>query len=366
MNNSTIVISGTRGIPNILGGIETHCEELYPRIKKISTFNIILIRRSSYITQSNKLDKYKKIILMDIYTPKKKSFEAIIHTFLSIFYAKKIKANLIHIHGIGPGLLVPFAKLLGLKVVITNHGPDYDRQKWGKLAKFILKLGEKLSYKFADEVIVISEVIRKNLYLSYGKRKINLIYNGVNIPNKTNSTDFLKTIGVNKKYIFTLGRFVEEKGFHDLINAYNKLDNENIMLVIAGDADHETVYSKKLKNIANDSNVVLTGFIKGEKLNQLFSNTSLFVLPSYHEGLPIALLEAMSYNINILVSDIPANKEVQLHDDDYFRVGNVDALTNSLKNKLKSQKMTSYIDIVKEKYNWDDIAYQTKKIYDSI
>ena len=160
MDKYTLVVTGTRGIPNILGGIETHCEELYPRIKKISNSKLILIRRSSYISQSNKLDEYKKIILKDIYTPKKKSFEAIIHTFLSIIYAKKVKADLIHIHGIGPGLLVPFAKLIGLKVVVTNHGPDYDRQKWGIIAKFILKLGEKFSYKYSNKVIVISNVIK--------------------------------------------------------------------------------------------------------------------------------------------------------------------------------------------------------------
>ena len=163
MSKLTLVVTGTRGVPNILGGIETHCEELYPRIKKIANFEILIIRRSSYIQSDNKIKQYKDIILKDIYTPKRKSFEAIIHTFLSVIYARYIKADIIHIHGIGPGLLVPFARLLGLKVVVTNHGPDYDRQKWGCMAKHILKLGEKLSYKFSNKMIVISEVIKNNL-----------------------------------------------------------------------------------------------------------------------------------------------------------------------------------------------------------
>ncbi len=367
MDKYTVVISGTRGIPNILGGIETHCEELYPRIKQISNLNIILIRRSSYISDKNKINNFKNIFLKDIYTPKKKSFEAIIHTFLSILYAKSVKADIIHIHGIGPGLLVPFARILGIKVVVTNHGPDYDRQKWGKLAKFILKMGERLSYKYANKVIVISNVIKNNLYNLYGKKDVSLIYNGVNVPNLSIKNDYLKTINLEKnKYIFALGRFVEEKGFHDLINAYKKIDNKDIKLVIAGDADHETNYSKKLKELALNNKVILTGFIKGEKLNQLFSHARLFVLPSYHEGLPIALLEAMSYNANVLVSNIPANLEVNLPKDNYFNIGNIDSLIKSINKKLFKKEASSYDEIIKNKYNWDKIAYETYELYKGI
>ncbi len=356
-----VVVLGTRGIPNIQGGVETHCEELYPRIVK-EGIDITLITRSSYI-QDLSQEEYKGVKLKHIYTPKKKSLEAIIHTFIGVLYAKKLKPDILHIHAIGPSLMVPFAKILGLKVVVTNHGPDYNRQKWGKMAKLALKTGEKLGTKYADKIIVISEVIQNILKAKYGRKDSILIYNGVNLPIKSIKIDYLRSLGLEKeKYIIGVGRFVEEKGFHDLIKAYNKI-NTDIKLVLVGDADHETEYSKHLKRLAEKNGIILTGFIKGEQLNQIFSNAKLFVMPSYHEGLPIALLEAMSYNLDILISDIPANKEIGLDEKDYFAVGNIENLMSKLSKKLLNNSNKDFINLLKQKYNWDLIAKEVIKIY---
>ena len=151
-----IVVTGTRGIPNIMGGVETHCEELFPRIAARG-YDVTVIRRKSYVHDT--LHEWTGVKLVDVETPKKKSFEAIIHTFRAINKAKKLGTDVLHIHAIGPALLVPYAKLLGMKVVFTHHGPDYDRDKWGFAAKTMLKLGESMGCKFADHVIVISDVI---------------------------------------------------------------------------------------------------------------------------------------------------------------------------------------------------------------
>ncbi len=356
-----IVVVGTRGIPNILGGVETHCEELYPRLARLG-YDITLIRRSCYVSPDNKLDNYMGVKIKDIYAPKMKSIEAILHTFLSILYAKKVKADILHVHAIGPSLLVPFAKLLGLKVVITHHGPDYDRQKWGRMAKLILRLGEKMGAKFSDEVIVISKVIEDSLRI-YGRgNHLHLIYNGVNRPHKTLSKDYITSLGLlDKKYIVSLGRFVEEKGFDYLINAFERAGFSEYKLVIAGDADHETSYSKHLKEEARERGVILTGFIKGEKLNELMSHAALFVLPSFHEGLPIALLEAISYRLDVLVSDIPANKQVVLPQDSFFHVGEVDELTSKLRYKLSEGVHEVRYNLAP--YNWDKISSQVADVY---
>ena len=156
-----IVVTGTRGIPNIMGGVETHCEELFPLISNMG-YDTTIIRRSNYV--KDELPEWKGVKLVNVQSPKKKSFEAIIHTFRAINRAKKLGADILHIHAIGPAMLFPYAKLRGLKVVFTHHGPDYDRDKWGLLAKTMLKFGEMMGCKFADHVIVISEVI-KNLIL---------------------------------------------------------------------------------------------------------------------------------------------------------------------------------------------------------
>jgi len=359
-----IVVLGTRGIPNIQGGVETHCQELYPRLVKLGC-DVTVITRKPYIQKSS-LKEYQGVKLKHIFTPKTKSLEAIIHTFLGVLYARLKGPDILHIHAIGPSLMTPFARLLGLKVVVTNHGPDYDRQKWGKFAKKMLMLGEKLGTKYANKVIVISNVINNILKTKYQKEDCIPIYNGVNIPTKSISTKYIESLGLEKgKYIIAVGRFVEEKGFHDLIDAYKNIDTD-IKLVLVGDADHESLYSIDLKKRAKENDIVLTGFIRNERLNQIFSHAKLFVMPSYHEGLPIALLEAMSYNLDVLVSDIPANLEVKLEEDDYFIVGDVKNLKIKLIKKMKKNTKRNFIEIIKNKYNWDNIAKQTFRVYKNI
>lgn len=365
-----IVVIGTRGIPNIMGGVETHCEQLYPRIAAMG-HDVTVIRRSSYVTESNRIDNYKGVKLVDVYAPRKKSIEAITHTFLAIIKAKQLHPDVLHVHAIGPSIMVPFARLLGMKVVMTNHGPDYDRDKWGRLAKFVLKTGERLGSKFSNRVIVISKTIADIVATKYGRKDTDLIYNGVEMPIKSQNTDYIQSLNLEPhKYIVTLGRFVKEKGFHDLINAYSRLNNNyGYKLVVAGDADHEDEYSRSLKQLAhNTDGVVLTGFIRGEKLNQIMTNAALFVLPSYHEGLPIALLEALSYSLDVIVSDIPANKLSCLCSSDFFKVGNIENLTNALRTKM--QLLTSTAQVGRNydlsMYNWDYIAKQVADLYNQI
>jgi len=293
-----------------------------------------------------------------------KSLEAITHTLISVIYAWLKRYKLIHIHAIGPALLVPLARLLGLKVVVTHHGPDYNRQKWGKFSKTMLKLGERLASKYANKIIVISKVIKKNIERKFQRLDSYLIYNGVTIPEKSKKKNYIKSLGLTEKaYILAVGRFVPEKGFHDLIAAYAKLNNKNIKLVLVGDADHETPYSINLKLQAQKHDCILTGFIKGEKLNQIYSYPRLFVLPSYHEGLPIVLLEALSYGLDILASNIDPNKELGLNESSYFEVGNVENLARKLKEKLQFNTRVSYKELLKKRYNWKNIAKDTYKVY---
>jgi glycosyltransferase involved in cell wall biosynthesis len=360
-----IFVTGTRGIPNIPGGVERHCQELYTRISAKGNEVSVAIR-SPYIHSD--VTEWENIKLVKSYAPKRKSLEAILHTFVSLLKARTFNPDVVHIHAIGPSLLTPVARLLGYRVVITNHGPEYDRQKWGKVAKSVLRLGEKVGGIFANEVIVISTIIQE-IVRERCHREANLIFNGVNFPKKSEETRFLEENGIDPgKYVLAVARFVPEKGLHDLIEAYKKVKSD-FKLVIAGDADHETSYSTNLKNSAmRDPRIILTGYITGEALNQVYSHASLFVLPSYHEGLPIALLEAMSYGLPVLVSDIPANKEVPLLEKRYFRCGDVENLRKKMEGLLETntaeEERQSIHKQIQKNYNWDTIAEQTIRVYE--
>lgn len=364
-----VVVTGTRGIPNVMGGVETHCEELCPRLAAAG-IDVTVIRRRNYIKENLPLTEWKGVKLVDIDAPKSKKFEAIIHTFRAINMAKRLGADILHIHTIGPNLLAPYARLLGLKVVMTHHGPDYDRDKWGRTAKIMLKLGEWLGCKFANHVIVISDVIKQLIKQKHRRVKnVTLIYNGVSEPEVCTYPEYFKELGIEEgKYVLGMCRFVPEKNLHHLIEAFCKLKENgqysNYKLVLAGDTDFEDNYSRGLKVIAKENGVVLTGFIKGKKLHSLLTHSACYVLPSSHEGLPIALLEAMSYGIPVVASDIPANMEVNLPSRCYFPCGNTDMLCQRLKDVL----CTTQSDIKYEmsKYDWNHIAKQVTEVYQEV
>jgi len=354
-----IVVTGTRGIPNIMGGVETHCEQLYPRIVRLGQ-DVTVIRRKSYVTPDNVADAYEGVKLVDLYCPRKKAIEAAVHTFLAVLKARRMGADIIHIHAIGPGLMVPLARLLGLKVVVTNHGPDYDRDKWGGVAKWALKMGERLATKYANEVIVISQVIKDLLKEKYGRTDTHLIYNGVPAPTHAHLPAYFAELGIEEgNYLLCCCRFVPEKNLHHVLDALAEVDLKGCRVVWAGDDD--SAYATALKERAAAMGVVLTGFVRGERLHSLLTNARGYILPSSHEGLPIALLEAMSYELPVIVSDIPANKEVGLAEECYFPVGDVSALARRMQAVVDAPSQRVTYDL--SPYDWDHIARQTNEIY---
>ena len=253
-----------------------------------------------------------------------------------------------------------------MKVVFTHHGPDYDRDKWGFAAKTILKLGERMGCMFADDVIVISNVIKDIIKKKYNRTKrVHLIYNGVPQPDYCDYPEYFKELGIEKgKYILGMCRFVPEKNLHHLVEAFNRINHGDVKLVLAGDTDFEDEYSLGLKKQAREVGVVLTGFIKGQKLHSLLTNARCYCLPSSHEGLPIALLEAMSYDLPVVVSDIPANKEVGLNKECYFSCGNISELAERLQKLVDEDYHKEKYDMAQ--YDWDKIAQQVMEVYKSL
>lgn len=364
-----IGVIGTRGIPDIQGGIETHCQELYTRLAEIEGNHITIYRRKPYLDMEKKNARLKNIRFIDISVPQSKSLETFLHSMFSSVHALFQKYDIVHYHNTGPGFFIPIVKLSRAKVVFTYHNVSYTQKKWNKFAKQFLTISEKISLTWSDYIIFISDVIRSEMKERYKipANRSKIIFNGVKLPERASESAYLKELGLEKNgYILSVGRFMEEKGFDYLIKAFTASGIKNIKLVLAGDTDYPTEYSMKLKKLAVDNGVVLTGFVKGEKLEQLFSFARLFIISSYSEGLPIALLEAMSYDLDVLASDIPANSEISLDKNDYFRTGDENALTSAILRKLSIANQRSFRPLLAEKYNWDRITEETNEIYQTL
>ena len=360
-----IAVLGTRGFPGVQGGVEKHCENLYIRLAEYGC-DITVFTRRPYVNPD--LHTFKDLTLVSIDCPKSKFFEAIIHTFKGVLKAKQIKPDILHLHAIGPSLFAPLAKLLGMKVVVTNHGPDYERKKWSFFAKKFLILCEWTGIVFADEIIAISNNIADDINRRFN-REATVIPNGVEVPVLIDTQETLKKYDLLKKrYILAVGRFVQEKGFDYLINAFNPGEFEGWKLVIVGSADHEDKYSLELKSKASENtSVILTGFLTGKPLQELYTHAGLFVLPSYYEGLPIVLLEAMSYGLSCIVSDIPSNRNVEMNLNRFFKPGDITSLKVKIKEFINKpwteEDRRNQIKMIMEKYSWSKIANETREIY---
>ena len=360
-----IVVTGTRGIPSIEGGVERHCEELYPFIVN-EQCEVIVTRRSSYA--KNDLIEYKGVKIKNIWTPRNKYVEAILHTFFSVIYARCVHADLIHIHAIGPALCAPFARLLGMRVVVTHHGADYEREKWGVFAKKMLRLGEKYAIRYSNKLIAISNSI---LYSVKNKapnqNNFVLIPNGITSFSKDTNVGYLAKLGLDgKPFLLAVGRLVEEKKFSKLIEVFRMIDNPDLHLIIAGTSTGKQGYFHQLKMLAEgDERIHLVGHVNYKELAELYKYTRLFILPSSHEGLPIALLEAMSFGCPVLVSDIEAHLEMELPEGNYFKCDDEDSLRDGIERNLCSD-LSVRIQYDLSKYDWRSIARATKDVYESL
>ena len=289
MNNRPlrVMMLGLRGFPNIQGGVETHTEHLCPLLVVLGC-DVTVLTRSLY-KPAAACSPWKGVKFVSLWTPKSKGLEAIVHSFLGVIYAAVKRPDILHIQAIGPALMTPLARLLGLRVIVTHHGPDYDRQKWGAFARLVLQLGERWGMRYSNGRIVISKVIADLVLTKHGVTA-EQIPNGVDLPLFPNSIEALNKFKlIPGHYVLLVSRMVPEKRHLDLIAAFKLANVPNWKLVLVGDADHPDAYQREVIEKAIEAGAVMTGIQQGLALQELYAHAGLFVLPSSHEGLPIVL-----------------------------------------------------------------------------
>lgn len=367
-----IAMIGQKRIPSREGGVEVVVTELSTRLSA-KGYTVEAYNRSGYHVSGKEFDDgrgklYKGIRIITVPTFKNGKLNAIVYTMLATLRALFGRYDVIHYHAEGPCIMLWLPKLLGIRVVATIHGLDWQRAKWGNFASYILKSGEKMAAKYADEVIVLSRNVQEYFKETY-HRDTHYITNGVNRPEYREVKEIEKKYGLKKdEYILFVARLVPEKGLHYLIEAFRKLDTDK-KLVIAGGSSHSFEYMEKVQKMAaKDERIIMTDFVQGRVLEELYSNAYVFVLPSDIEGMAISLLEAMSYGNCCLVSDIEENVEVVKDKAVTFQKGSVPDLKKQLKKLLEQPEMVAQYkaesqEFICSKYNWDSVLEQTLALY---
>lgn len=355
------------------GGVEIVVKELCTRMAR-DGYKVTCYNRSGHHISGSEYDdnnEYKEIKVKYVPTIKRKGLAAVSSSFFAALFSAFGKYDVVHIHAEGPAFFSWLPKMFGKKVVVTIHGIDWKRAKWesGFASKFI-KQGEKNAVRYADEIIVLSKDVQ-NYFSNTYNRATRYIPNGVNRPDISNADIITKEYGLNKdSYILFLGRLVPEKGIHYLIEAYKHINTDK-KLVIAGAVSDTDKYGQELKKLAgDDKRIIFTGFVQGKLLDELYSNAYIYVLPSELEGMPLSLLEAMSYGNCCLVSDIPECIEVVEDKALVFKSTDIKDLEMKLQaacedvEKVKNLKKQA-ADFICGKYDWDVVARLTEDLYRS-
>jgi len=356
-----VAFIGGRGVVSKYSGIETYYEEVGARLAGMGHQVTAYCR--TYFTPPGERHKGMQVIRLP--TIRSKHLETLVHTFLSTLHVLTQPCDVVHYHALGPALFSFIPRLAGKKTVVTVQGLDWQRQKWGRIASAVLRLGERAAVRLPTRTMVVSQVLQDYYSKGYG---VNASYvpNGGVLRNRCVPDKILQWGLEPGEYILFLGRFSPEKGCHLLIEAYERL-NTDVKLVMAGGSSYCDDYSRQLRSHASDR-VKILDWVSGEALDELLTNAMLFVLPSDLEGLSLALLDAMGAGLCVLSSDVAENCEVVADAGFTFRRGDASDLADRLRFLIANQSVREAAGLaakrrVREQYQWPRIAAKIEQVY---
>jgi glycosyltransferase involved in cell wall biosynthesis len=359
-----IAMIGQKGIPATYGGIERHVEEIATRLvergHEVTVFSRLYYsqRRGAYRGVENKR-------LPSIHS---KHTDAISHCLLATLYTLFKRYDIVHYHALGPSLFSRIPKLVGTRTIVTVHGLDWQRGKWGKFATWFLKFCERPAVIYPDRTIVVSKTLAKYFKETYGAETA-VIPNGTN-PGTIRPPNRIKRWGLDKHpYILFVGRLVPEKGCHYLIEAFRQVKGD-VRLIMAGGSSFSDAYVQSLERLRDgDERIKMIGYVYGEVLDELWSNAYMVAQPSILEGLSISLIEALSFGRCVLVSDIPENMEVVEDSAISFRTRDVEDLRAKLqlcldRPDLVEETASRCRTLAEERFSWPRLVAATEKVYE--
>ena len=356
-----IAMIGQKGIPATYGGIERHVEEISRRLVSLG-HQVEVYCRLHYTPPGT---TYHNVRLLRRPSIRTKHLDTFTHVLWATAEALARRYDIVHFHALGPSVFSWLPRLRGARTVVTVHGLDWQREKWGPVASWILRRCEGPAARFPDRTIVVSKTLRDYFQQHHHSEAV-FIPNGTNLLPARPARKILQLGLAPGKYVLFVGRLVPEKGVHYLCEAFSKIDTD-LKLALVGGTSASDDYVEVLRAYEGDR-IQLLDYVFGEGLEELWSNAYLVVQPSTMEGLSIALLEALSYGRCVLVSDIPENLEVTEECAVSFRSRDVEDLKAKLAMLIGNPDLVRSYEAkarehIRQHYSWDRVAKNTEAVY---
>ncbi len=372
-NAYRIAMYGHKSIPSREGGIEVVVQELAARLVRNGYQVTCMNRAGDHRAYQDKPDQvisktYKGIKLITVPTINKAGLAAASSSFFAAFRAALGPYDIVHIHAEGPAAFCWLPRLFGKKVVVTIHGLDWQRDKWHGFARRYIHFGEKMAVRYADAMIVLSRSMKQYFHETYGRPSI-LIPNGVAPSDPVEAKMITRIHGLARDgYLLYLGRIVPEKRADLLVRAYRSVKTDKKLVIAGPISDKDEYHQKVMKLAAEDPRIIFAGFVNGRLQQELYSNAYLYVLPSKLEGMPLSLLEAMSYGSACVTSDIPECREVIGPEGHFVDPDDEKQLAETLQGLIDhpaqvEENRSRIREIFSRKSSWDQVTLQTQKLY---
>ena len=383
MNNNSLNIAmlGHKHMLSREGGVEIVVYQLATRMSKMGHCVVCYDRSVQHVSGNTPIDDRREVDgvkIIPVYTLNLRGLAAMTSSFSAAVKAGFSKADVVHIHAEGPAAMCGLVKLIwrvrgkkkdgNRRVIVTIHGLDWQRSKWGGFASKYIRFGERQAVRYADEIIVLSRGVQEYFKSAYNRDTV-FIPNGVSRPEIREADEITRQWGLSKdSYILFLGRIVPEKGLRYLVEAWRSIHTDKKLVIAGGSSDTETFLNELRKTAQADNRIIFTGFQQGIVLEELYSNCYIYCLPSDLEGMPLSLLEAMSYGNCCVVSDIAECAEVVEDKAVSFPRGNVEELGETLQKLIDSPETVikykkNAADFITGKYSWDDVVDRTLNLY---
>ncbi|HXZ32358.1 MAG TPA: glycosyltransferase [Terriglobales bacterium] len=361
-----IAMIGIKAIPARFGGFETAVDELSRGLVKLG-HQVVVYNRTGMSSQAGL--SYKGVELAALPTVRSKNLSTICHAFLSTLHVMFRKADVVHYFTTGATLFAPLPRLMGKKVVCSVDGTDWQRAKWGRLARWYLRLSERLAVFFCHGLISDSSEVLNYYRRNYSAASSCIVY-GMR-EHRSDKRDALERFGLHEReYVLFVGRLVPENNVHHLIKAFVRVRTSK-KLVIVGDDPWERDYICSLRS-TRDPRVIFTGGVYGDGYTQLQQNAYLFVLPDEVGGTHPALVEAMGFGNCVLVNDTPSNLEVIADAGFSYRGSEGDEnLGQQLQMLVDEPALVEKYrrrawQRAQEHYRWEDVVRQHELLYQRI
>jgi glycosyltransferase involved in cell wall biosynthesis len=346
-------------------GFETGFGEIAPRLAAMGHDVTMYCRKGSFPPEM-RVPEYKGVKLVYVPSPGGKNFSGVVATFFSVLHALvKEQYDIFFFVNVGFGHHASLCRLFGKKVVMNVNGLDWTRAKWGPVARLYFLSAAHSAVKFCTELVTDADAMQV-FYREQFNKETTMIAYGAYVESSS-KPELIEQFGVRPDEYYLIASRLIPENHADLIAEAFLDSGSSRKLVIAGGANYDSPFHRKLRGMAGEK-IVLTGHIDDQDvIKELHCNCFAYLHGHSVGGTNPSLLKAMGYGNCVVALDTVFNREV-LADGGIFFPRDATVLAGILRDLESTPARVAELrrmgpERIRANYTWEKIAGQYDELF---